>query len=119
MRTFVLIVALGLVSCSTLQPFKVPTNLTETQATAQQLINEANVTLAAISNVIGQNVTDGTMTKAEAQTALDDVKRYAAQVDDAQALLRAGSPLAADRAKLVHSLILTFHKQIAAKARNP
>ncbi len=113
-QTFVtLLLFLVVAACTTLHPF------TGSPPTPQELVNEANVTLTAVANVIGQNLQDGTMTKAEAQEYINEVKKYATQVDEAQALIRAGSPLAADRAKLVHGLILNLHKQVAAAARKP
>jgi soluble cytochrome b562 len=87
---------------------------------AQKAINEANVTLAATANVIAQNVTDGIWTKPEAQSYLDKVKDFAKKTDAAQVLLNGGDILnAKNQAELLKSLILTLHREVAAKARKP
>lgn len=112
-------ITIGLaVSCTPLAPLKAPTNLTEAQATAQGLINEANVLLTACANVIASGVKEGTMPKDQAQKHLDKVREFSAKVDEAQALLRSGNEAAAmDRAQLVRSLILELHRALAAQAR--
>lgn len=109
--------AVGLVACDTLGTSGVVAGQTAAQQ-AQGVINESNVTLTAAANVIAQNALDGTMTKQEAQSALDQVRELVRQVDLAQALLNSGAVLdAKTKADVVNRLVLALHKQVAAKAR--
>lgn len=111
---------LGLPGCGTLSTTGVDTRQSVTVQQVQRTINEANATLAAIASVIAQNVTDGTMAKTDAQSALTRVKEYASYADQAQKLLDNGVVLdAKSRAEFAHGLISSLHKQIAAKARTP
>lgn len=112
--------ACALPGCSTLGTTGVSSTLSPQAQLAQGAINETNVTLAATANVIAQNLSDGTMTKDEAQVALNQVKDYATKADDAQNLLDKGLVLdAKSQAELVRGLISALHKQVAAKARKP
>lgn len=111
---------LGLPGCTTLGTTGVDTQQSVTVQQVQRTINEANATLAAIASVIAQNVTDGTMAKPDAQSALTKVKEYASYADQAQKLLDDGVVLdAKSRAEFAHGLISSLHKQVAAKARTP
>lgn len=86
--------------------------------TPQEAINEANIYLNATAQQIGENVKNGVMTKAEAQDALDKVKTYRDQVDIAQTLLDQGNAAAAmDKAKIVRSLVIALHREVAKRAR--
>ena len=124
MRTFLaavlgsLTIALG--GCTLFQPAEIPVSqkLSAQAQTAQKAINEANVTMAAAANVIAQNVTEGIMTKPEAQSALDKLKDYARKVDAAQVLLNGGNILdAKNQAELLASLILTLHREVVARRK--
>ena len=114
-RALVLGLALALGACTSVP--KLPTNLSEAQASAQASINDANAWLTATSNVIAANVKEGIMTKAEGQAALDKVRAIARQVDEAQAFLRAGNPKAVDVAQLAQRAIIALHREVAARAR--
>jgi hypothetical protein len=106
--------------CTSLGTTGIQTGQSTQAQQAQGAINEANVALVATANVIAQNVTDGTMAKPEAQAALNQVRALAKQVDDAQVLLKTGAVLdAKTRADVASRLILTLHKEVAAKARTP
>lgn len=125
MRTIIAAICIALASCvlpgcTTLGTTGVSSALSPEAQLAQRAINETNVTLAAAANVIAQNLSDGVMTRAEAQEALNQVKEYAIKADDAQKLLDTGFVLdAKNQAELVKGLISTLHKQVAAKARKP
>lgn len=111
---------LGLPSCTSLGTTGIQAGQNTQAQAAQGAINEANVALVATANVIAQNATDGTMAKADAQAALDRVRALARQVDDAQVLLKSGAVLdAKSKADIASRLILTLHKEVAAKARTP
>ena len=87
------------------------------QSIAQDAINETNQWLLATARVIGSNVEQGVMTKAEAQAALDQVRVIARQADQAQAFVRSGDPRAVDLASLAQRAILALHRQVAERAR--
>lgn len=120
MRALLLSLALLLPSCALFAPAEIPVSqqLSVQAQAAQKSINEANVALASAANVIAQNVTDGIMTKPEAQAMLDKVKDYAKKVDAAQTLLNSGDILSAkNQADLIKSAILALHKEVAKRAR--
>ena len=113
-------IALG--ACSGFTPTSLPIsqNLPQAAQTAQKAINEANVALAAAANVLTQQVTDGILTKQEAQAYLDRLKGYAKQVDGSKELLAKGLILDAKKeAELVAKLIIALHREVAARARKP
>ena len=91
MRKLLLILALALPGCALFGPvepitsIKAPTTLSEAGQAAQAAVNEANLSLTAAANIIGQNVKDRIWTKTQAQGYLDKVKDYAKRTDQAQA----------------------------------
>lgn len=120
LAALVLGVFFGLPGCTSLGSTGIQVGQSTSAQQAQGAINEANVALVATANVIAQNATDGTMAKADAQAALDRVRALSRQVDDAQALLKSGAVLdAKSKADIASRLILTLHKEVAAKARTP
>lgn len=122
MRTALFAVLL-LTSCAMFtQPGTVPVSekLSPAAQAAQTTINEANILLTAAANVIAQNVVDGISTKDEGQKQIDQVRTYAAQVDRAQKLLESGDIVSAkNQAELAQKLIVTLHREVAARARKP
>jgi hypothetical protein len=115
---------LALAGCGTLftPPGEIPVSqqLSPAAQAVQSTVNEANILLAAVASVIGQNVLDGIATKAEGQRQLDQVRAYAAEVDRAQKLLESGEIIAAkDRAELTRRLVVALHREVAARARTP
>lgn len=98
-----------------------PVTKVTAESSAQEIgfaaVNEANATLAAAAKVIGDNVKAGIYTKEQGQRYLDKVRELARQVDEVHMLVKAGIPDAAQRAKIVQTLILELHKEVAAKAR--
>lgn len=84
----------------------------------QKAINEANITIAAAFNVVAQNVTEGILTKVEGQDYVGKLKNYAAKVDAAQALLKGGDILNAQKqSEILSRAVLALHKEIASRAR--
>jgi len=99
-------------------PIGVPSTLPEAGKQAQNVINEANIGLAAAASVIAANVRDGIYTKAQAQSHLDQVRDYAGKIDRAQEALTLGDfGSAQSQANAVRSLILILHREVAAQAR--
>lgn len=110
-----LALAAGAMACTPIHSVTAPATA---EARAQSAIDEANVLIAAAANVIAQNVKDGVMSRDEAQAALDRVRGFAGQLDEAQGLIREGQHvLAQNRAQLAHRLLLALHREVAAKAR--
>jgi len=113
----------GMMGCAGLQELagdtlKVDANLSPPAQIAQSVINEANLTLTASANVIGNNAQSGIMAKVDAQAALDEVKRLREQVKTAQALLELGDISSAQsQAALINRLATALHKRVAAEAR--
>ena len=106
----------GLAGCGS-TPTRVPTTLQDAKVIAQDAINEANQWLIAAANVIASNVKEGIMTKAEAQAALDHVRKLGDDADRAQRLLDSGDPDALDVANLTRTAIIALHREVAARAR--
>lgn len=102
------------------EPPKVDQTLSEPAQAAQSAINEANLMIAAAANVIGNNAAAGIMTKAEAQQALDEVKRLREQARSAQAVLDLGDiGNAQTQAALINQLAAALHARVAKQARSP
>lgn len=125
MRKLFLVVLFALLpACSILGPLEpisqpnVPTSLPEAGQQAQNAVNEANLSLAAVANVIAANVKDAVWTKAQAQGYLDRVKDYAKKMDRAQELVNLGRfTEGKTQAETVKALILILHREVAAQAR--
>ncbi len=91
---------------------------TKAPQTAQGYINEANILLNSTAQVIRDNVRAGTMTRVEAQKALDKVKKYSKTVDEASALLISGKEGEAfNKAKLVSGLVAALHKELSKRVQ--
>lgn len=113
--------------CQTLQELvgpgeapKVDQTLSVPAQAAQQAVNEANLTITATANVIGNNAESGVMTKAEAQKALDEVADWRKKAKAAQSLLDAGDiGNAKTQAELINQAVLALQKRVAAEARKP
>ena len=120
MRALLVAILLSLAACTPTKVGTVPVSerLSPAEQQAQSAIHEANILLNAAARVIGQNVQDKIMTKAEGQKALDQVRSYATDVDRAQRLLDSGDVLnAQNQAELAKKLIVILHREIAEKAR--
>lgn len=103
-------------------PGKVPVSekLSPAAQTAQTAINEANILLIAAANVLGQQLTDGIVSKPEAQLQLNQIREFAARVDRAQQMLDTGDVLGAqNQAELAQRLLIVLHREIAQRARKP
>lgn len=113
--------------CQTLQELvgpgeapKVDQTLSVPAQAAQQAVNEANLTITATANVIGNNAETGVMTKAEAQKALDEVADWRKKARAAQSLLDAGDiGNAKTQAELINQAVSALQKRVAAEARKP
>ncbi|MDH4172140.1 MAG: hypothetical protein OEW90_05000 [Betaproteobacteria bacterium] len=89
-------------------------------AAARNAIDEANVLLASVNKVIGDNAAAGVWTKAQAQGWLDETKAAGKKVGEARELLRAGLVVDAQtQAEAIRRVILAIQKRIAAEARKP
>lgn len=122
MKVLLLAALLSLAGCAVMAPAGIPVSqsLSPAAQTAQSAINEANIALNSMAQVIGQNVTEGIYTKAEAQKKLDQVREYGKEVDRAQELLDSGNVLAAkDKAELAQKLIIVLQREVAKSARKP
>lgn len=105
------------VSCTPVHKHEVPATLEQAAKEAGKAIDEANALIAACANTIAAGVTDGTLSKPDAQSALDKLKGYAARVDQAKALLGAGKSMESlSQAELLNTLLLALHKELT-KAR--
>lgn len=107
--------------CSVFTPagtIPVSESLSKPAQAAQTAINEGNVLLIAFNRTVGQQKTDGIITAAERDAYLDKSDKLGADLDKAQAALRAGDLVTAqDKAELTKTLILALHREVAAKAR--
>jgi len=116
-----LVLAVALPGCAVLQsPGEIRVDETQPAAVqvVQKAINEANVYITAIANVVMQNVSDGTMTRAEGVGLLDKLTDYARRVDEAQALLDAGLVVEAKpKAETLRDVLLLLHREVAKQAR--
>ncbi len=121
MRTLLLLVAL-LAGCASgpfaTDPIPVSENLSPAAKQAQNVFNEANVTLTSAANVIAVKKREGVSTRAQAQSDLDKVKAHAKDLDKAQALLDAGYVLDAEtRAAVLNKALLALHKEISERKK--
>lgn len=121
MKRYVMYFALVLVVGCTSGPFAttpipVSKELSPAAQKVQKAIDEANLTLTAAANVIARNKRDGISTRAQAQADLDQVKKYAGDLDKAQVLLDTGSVLDAEkRAEALNKLLLVLHKEVSSR----
>jgi phosphohistidine swiveling domain-containing protein len=123
-RNSLFLIALLLVGCETLgittAPIPVDAALSPTAQKAQNVINEANLTLTSAANVIAQKKAAGVITRAQAQSDLNKVKKFAADLDRAQALLDSGFSLDAETlATVLNKGLLALHKEISARKAKP
>lgn len=123
---FALALAAGsLTGCGLTEPLHKPADpsvVLTPQQQAQQLarhtVEEANAALTAVNRTIATNVTAKVWTKAQAQSYLDESKKYGKQVDAARDALRLlNFSDAQAQAGAVKALILELQKRIAAEAR--
>lgn len=88
--------------------------------TTQDVIVQARVTIAAIAQQVAENVRTGVMTSAERDSAVVDLKKYQATVDQAETLLASGDAAGAQqKINLINTVLLDFSKRMAEKARQP
>jgi metal-dependent amidase/aminoacylase/carboxypeptidase family protein len=114
-RQFLWLVLL-LVGCVASEPIPVSENLSPAQQKAQNVINEANLTMTSAANVVAQKKAAGVTTRAQAQRDLDKVKGHARDIDKAQALLDAGFTLDAETlAAAMNKALLALHKEISER----
>lgn len=113
-----LLVAITFLSgCSFLQTGQLTTQKGDT-ATAQDIVNEANILLTAIYGQIADNVTAGVYSKQEAKDALAEADRYKDDVNTVKVLIADGKGgEAQQRARLVNTALLSLQKRVAEKAR--
>lgn len=99
-------------------PIPVSEKLSPDAQKAQNVINEANVTLTAAANVLAQKKKDGIVTRAQAQSDLNRIKKYGEELDKAQALRDAGAVLDAEtQAKAINAALLALRKEIASRKK--
>lgn len=102
------------------EPIPVSTTLSPAQQKAQNVINEANLTMTSAANVIAQKKAAGVTTRAQAQRDLDKVKKLSADLDKAQALLDKGFTLDAEtQAAALNKALLALHKELAERKAKP
>ena len=112
-----------LASCAVVEPLTqaLPRSSVEENAAikeARRAVDESNAALAALNQVIGDNVAAGIWTKSQAQALLDDSKAAGKKLDAAREMLRAGQALEAKtQAELIKQAVLALHRRVAAEAR--
>lgn len=125
MRYFLTLLSFLLVTgCTTgpfaTEPIPVSKTLSPTAQKAQNVINEANVTLTSAANVIAMKRKEGVSTRAQAQKDLDKVKDFAKDLDKAQSLLDKGFTLDAETlAEGLNKSLLSLHKEISSRKAKP
>lgn len=118
-----LAVVLGLSGCETVKSMADPLRSSASKeapavAAARTVIDEGYALLTAVNKVIGENVSAGVWSKAQAQDYLDRSREMRIRLDSARDMLRAGDPLnAKNQAELIRTAILALQKRIAADAR--
>ena len=91
MRAILLSLSVLLASCSVFGPVhETPAKPLTPIQRAQQSLNEANAILTAVNLTIKQQVEDKAISKADAQSFLDEAKSLGRQVDLAQDSLKLG-----------------------------
>lgn len=101
-------------------PIPVDKALSPAAQKAQNVINEANVTLTAAALVIARNKKEGISTRAQAQADLNKVKKAGEDLDKVQILLDAGSVADAQaRAEALNTLLLSLHKEVTSRKAKP
>jgi len=121
---YALLIAVALAGCGSglfaTAPIPVSEKLSPAAQKAQNVINEANVTLTSAANVIAMKKREGVSTRAQAQRDLDKVKGYAKDLDKAQELLDKGFVLDAEtKAEALNKVLLALHKELASRKAKP
>lgn len=84
--------------------------------TTQAVINEADIYLIATSQQITANARNNFISRKEAEGQINDVRRYAVQLDKAQKLLDTGDITnAKTQSDIVHAAILSLRQRVFAK----
>lgn len=119
-RTFLLAasLALGLASCALVEVKPLPSApIITPQDQAMQTVNEAQILIGAIIDLLDEQRDGGIVTDEEYGSYIPALQDYFDKSVAARKAVRTGVPDAAEQAKMLKSLLLTLHQQIAMKAR--
>lgn len=119
-RTFLLAasLALGLASCALVEVKPLPSAPVVTpQDQAVQTVNEAQLLIGAIVDMLDEQRAGSIVTDEEYFSYQPTLQGYFDKSVALRKAIRTGVPDAAEQAKMLKSLLLTLHQQIAMKAR--